>query len=354
MSTNNSIPIGYIANDTLVADKFHMPLICARSGVFIGKFYPSVGLASTQAYVSAWKETAFLHPIFSWSLGTLLHRATACWNLEKTGTRQYPMREKQLMFLAMLHSSGCIRQDIAALPSPKVVEIHFPRLIELLSWKNDQGTTRLQFPRLHVWKGAVGEDEKNPFGNVLAWIAACESVRDEWENLVREGQKKAKSQAQALAMRNIKRAMYQDISLRRLWNWITTQVPGSVLESNSDLQQLFFTSEDQINVWTAEDIEALEDLIIQYCELGNSVSFEVMKRTKQLMNWHQIYYDTFEIIINTDMFSAHKGTPEPKQSDFSTKAEYLVTMARWKLGNRAEQPASSVQEKNRKISAEDL
>lgn len=346
-----------IDNPDQLETKFNFPLTCQRSGLFLGKFFPSVGLASTQPYVQSWKEASFLHPIFSWSLGTLLHRANACWNLEKTGTRQYPMREKQLMFLAMLHASGCIRQDIPALPAPKTVEVHFPRLIELLGWKNDQSSDRLQFPRLHVWKGAIGEDEKNPFGNVSAWIGACESVRDEWNNLVRESHKKAKNQAQALALRNIKRAMYADISLRRLWNWIGTQVPSSILEANADLEQLFFCAEDQIHVWTQEDIEALEDLVIQYCELGNSVSFEVMKRTKQLMSWFSIYHDTFEIVIDSAPFIAHKGMPEPKQSDFTTRAAWLVACARWKLGNRVEGAnagTGTVKEKSRKISAEDL
>lgn len=352
METNK--PVGFSEDNSLASDKFHMPLICARSGVFIGKFYPSVGLASTQAYVQAWKEATFLHPIFSWSLGTLLHRATACWNLEKTGTRQYPLREKQLMFLAMLHSSGCIRQDIPCLPPAKTVEVHFPRLIELLGWKNDQTSERLQFPRLHVWKGAVHEDATNPFATVPAWISACESVRDDWQNVVRESQKRAKGAAQALAMRNIRRAMYADISLRRLWNWVTTQVPQSVLDSNSDLQQLFFCEENQINVWTVEDIEALEDLVIQYCELGNSVSHEVMKRTKQLMTWFQTYYDTFEIVIDSAPFIAFKGAPEPRQSEFSTKSEFLVSLARWKLGNREGAGSEQVKEKINKITVEDL
>ena len=340
--------------ESLAPDKFHMPLVCARSGVFLGKFYPSAGLASTTPYVSAWKETTFLHPIFSWSLGTLLHRSVACWNLEKTGTRTYPMREKQLMFLAMLHASNCIRQDVAGLPSPKIVEVHFARLIELLSWKNDQASERLQFPKLHIWKGAVHEDANNLFGNVPNWISACASVQEDWQTVVRESQKKAKAQAHALAMKNIRRAMYQDINIKRLWNWITTQVPESVLVANDDLQRLFFCEEGQINLWTKEDIEALEDMVIQYCELGTSVSHEVMKHIKRLMHWFEVYYDTFEIIIDSDLFAAHRGVPEPKQSDFTTKAEFLVSLARWKLGNRPQESGGTVKEKTGKITAEDL
>lgn len=343
-------------NTELSSDpKFHMPLVCARSGVFLGKFYPSVGLASTTPYVNAWKETTFLHPIFSLSLSTLLHRATACWTLEKTGTRQFPIQHKQLLLLAMLHASGCIRQDVAGLPSPKIVEIHFPRVIELLGWKNDQASERLQFPRLHIWKGAIREDETNLFANVPMWIGACEGVKEEWESVTRETQKKAKALASAAAMRNIRRAMYQDISLRRLWNWISTQVPETVLVNNPDLQQLFFTTEDQINVWEAEDIEALEDLVLQYCELGNSISHEVMKRTKQLMEWYQLYYDTFEIVVDTTRFEGFKGMPEPQLKDFKTKAEWLVSVARWKLGNsEAVQRKQTLRQSNGKVSAEDL
>ena len=55
-------------------DKFNIPLMCARSGIPLGKFIPSPGLATASPYVKAWKESTFLHPIFSLQFRELFHR----------------------------------------------------------------------------------------------------------------------------------------------------------------------------------------------------------------------------------------------------------------------------------------
>lgn len=314
--------------------RYNIPLACARSGLPLGKFLPSGGLLGTP-YLRAWKESAFLHPIFSLNLSELLHKAMANWQLEKSGTRQYPMREKQLQFLAMLWASGCIKQDAAGLPSPKVVETHFPRLIELLSWKYETASERVSFPKLHVWKGAVGEDQDNIFANVPNWLTVCEAWREEYENVARSRQKEAKKKAHELALRSIRKQMYADLSLRRLWNWIGSQVPQIVLENNPDLEQLFFVEEGQIHVWTIEDIEALEALFLSHCETGTSVSFEVSKRIRQLTEWLNIYNDTFEVVVDASRFVAEwKGVPEPQAQQFPTRAAFLVARARWQLANK--------------------
>lgn len=318
-------------------DKFNIPFVCARSGLLLGKFFPTSSMAGSTPYVQHWKETIQYHPIFSLSFSALLHRANACWQLEKAGSRQFPMLQKQLLFLALLHSSGLIKQDVAGLPSPKIVEIHFSRVLELLGYKNDTNSSRLHLPKLHIWKGAAKEDGTNLFGNIPAWLDACESCKDDYENVARERQKAAKSKAHELALKSIRRAMYSDISLKRLWGWVEAQVPATEFELDETFKQLFFCEENQINVWTEDDIEDLESLILKFCETGNSVSFEVLKRVKQLREWLYIYNDTFEIVTTNVQFAALAGTPEPKISEFKTKAEWLVASARWKLGNQSAQ-----------------
>lgn len=315
-------------------DKFSIPLVCSLSGLFLGKFIPSNGLAVATPYVTAWKQTAFLHPIFSMKLPELIHRANACWNLEKSGTRTFPMQHKQLLMLAMLHASGCIKQDVPALPSPKLVEVHFMSVVEMLGWKQEVNSDRLSFPRLHIWKGAAKEDEASLFGNVPNWLRACADCKDDYENIVRTRQKAAKVKARELALKSIRKSAYADISLKRLWNWVTTQVPQMILENNPDLEQLFFCEESQIHNWQKEDIEAIEDLVLSHCELGNSISHEVSKRIRLLAEWRATYYDTFEIVVETTAFDALRGTPEPTPGSFPTRGAYLVAHARWKLGNK--------------------
>lgn len=316
-------------------DKFKIPLICSRSGLKLGDFVPASGLAAATPYVQAWKASSFLHPIFSLPLESLMSRAEACWQLEKTGTRQFPMQHKQLLFLAMLHASDCIKQDVAGLPTPKIVEVHFPRLIELLGWKHNTNSERIKFPALHVWRGASKEDEYSLFGNVPTWLDVVEVVKEEYENVAKTRMKEARRKAHDLAMKNIRKAMYSDVSLRRLWGWFSAQVPQIILENNADLEQLFFTEEMRIHVWSEEDILAIEDLFLKYCELGNSVSHEFQKQINVLRTWLTVYKDTFEISDATsEQFTEHKGIPEPKPEDFSNRAKFLVASAKWQLANR--------------------
>lgn len=333
-------------------EKAKLPLKCSISGLFLGEFIASQGLALATPYVTAWKQTVFVHPIFSMKLGELLHRAQACWELEKSGTKQFPMLHKQLLFLAMLHASGCIRQETPGLPAPRIVETHFSRLIEMLSWKHETASDRVHFPKLHIWKGAAKESEYSLFSGVEVWLTACEVCKEEYESVSRERMAKVKAKAKELALKNIRSAMYKDISLKRLWNWVTSQVPSSVVENNPDLEQLFFTEESQIHLWTKEDIEALESLVLKYCELGNSVSYEVSRRIRQLENWRAIYFDTFEIVVDSEKFAEHRGQQEPRIEDFPTKAAFLVARARWSLANKAAPAPEKTSSK--KITGDDL
>lgn len=325
--------------------EYSIPLVCAISGITLGKFVPATNLrAGTSPYLKSWKETTFFHPIFSMSFSALLHRAHADWLLEKSGTQKLPMPEKKLQFLALLHSSECIRQDFPCLPSDRVVELYMSNLLEVLDWLHDTHSQQLHFPRLHIGK-IESNKEIDPFSVVPAWLAACEVCKDEWENRVREKQKVAKQKAAVLAMKSIRKQMYQDISLKRLWNWVGAQVPSFVMEDNADLEQLFFTEEAKIAVWEKEDIVALEDLILTHCETGNSISFEVFKRIKVLKDWLHAYTDTFEIEV-VDQFKEMKGLEEPKLEQFSNRATWLVAHARWKLGNRQDTSSSSASSAN--------
>lgn len=345
-----SAPLRLPAESKREDDKWNIPLICARSGVKLGKFIPASGMKPTP-YVHAWKTSTFLHPVFSLELPALISRATACWQLEKAGMRQYPMLDKQLLFLAMLHSSNCIKQDVAGLPSAKVVETCFPRLIELLGWKHDTASDRVSFPKLHIYRSR-SEEEFGLFSTVSSWLDLCEVCKDDYENTARTRQREAKRKAYEMSLKNIRRQMYSDISLKRLWKWFETQVPQMILENNSDLEQLWYSEESRIQVWTAEDIEALEGLFLKHCEIGNSVSHEFNKRIQQLGEWLRIYNDTFEIVETEKvLFPESVGVPEPKSEDFpGNRAGFLVARARWQLANKP----SNVQKASKGGQGDDL
>ena len=280
-----------------------------------------------------WNETIMLHPIFSLGFQALFYKAESVWRLEKSGSKQYSMQYKQLLFLSLLHTAEVIHQEYPCLPSPRVVEIYFGQLLDILSWKHEVNSEHANLPRIRISK--YKDSDKDPFLVVESWVAACEVCRDEWENKVREHQKKAREKAKILAMRNIKRQHYQDISLRRLWNWFGTQVPQFAFEQHETLESLFFTTEDKIHLWDLSDIDVLDSLLIRHCEIGNSISHEVTKRLNQLRQWHYVYTDTFEIVIDGDRFAEHRAKPEPTPKEFANRAQFLVAHAKWTLANRA-------------------
>lgn len=326
------------------SSKFRISLTCAFSGLHIGDFSPNVGIYQKHSvdgmspYVKGWKETILIHPIFSISMSALLHRATSTLQLEKSGKAHFPILQKQLLMLAMLHAGDCIHQDLPCLPSPRITDSYFGNVLEMLGWKQEINSERLHFPKLHIWKGAAREMEKDPFAQIPMWLKLCVEVKEEYENVVRTRQKAAKQQAAVLAMKNIKRNLYEDISIRRLWNWLEVQIPQ--MEMYDEYKDIFFCAEKNINVWTHDDIDSLEEVFLKYCETGNSISHEVSKHLKQLHTWLSIYEDTFEILIE-DKFPELRGKPAPEPRNFPNRAAFLVAQAKWSLAQKAA-PAAKV------------
>lgn len=338
--------------------KFRIPFVCRRSGLKLGDFFPVSSLAGTSPYVHAWKETALYHPIFSLSLPAIIHRATAWHQLEKTGTRKFPMLQKQLLMLAMLHASGCIKQDIPALPSPRITDTFFGQVLEMLGWKNEISSDRLKLPMLHIWKGAAREMQADPFSQIPIWLKACASVKDDYENTVRTRQRAAKQQAANLAMKSIRRNMYEDISLRRLWNWMEAQIDSSLLSTDDSEKELFFVSEKNIQLYTHDEIDDLERLFLENCETGNSISHEVSRRINKIRSQLRIYEDTFEIQVDgATLHPEFHGQPAPEPSQFRNRVEFLVAKAKWELANKGASVPATVPtnaSKSMKIKDEDL
>lgn len=328
-----------MSTERTVAPKPQINLICSRSGLNLGSFQPAdYSSLGTSPFVAQWKKTSFMHPVFNLSFADVVRKATACWMLEKQGDKRYTMQYKQLIMLALLHSSGCIKQDVPALPSPKAVELYFSKLIEIMDWKLEVSTDRLSLPRFHVWKGAANENASDPFVTLDAWIKACEACKEEYETVTRTRKADAKEKARTLAMRSIRASLYQDLSLRRLWNWLEAQVDSMEMSNNAELETLFFCTDSNIGAWDLEDIQALEDLFIANCELGNSISHEIQKRISHLRSQREAYSDAFEIVVG-DEFPEWKGLSKPERKDFSSNAEFAVASARWMLANR--NPATS-------------
>jgi len=338
-------------------DRFHIPFVCKYSGLLLGKFYPNTGLYNKTTmdgmspYVRNWQETVTLHPIFSVSVSALLIRARETFMLQKAGKLNFPMQQRQLMMLAMLHAGDAIVQDFPLLPEPRIADTYFAEVLEMIAWKHEVASTRLHFPRLHIGKDSG-------FEQVPIWLKVCASCREEYENVVRTRQKAAKVKASEMAIKSLRKNLFENISLRRLWNWMEVQIPAMEIDSWPEVKELFFVDEKNIHAWTQSEVDTLEEIFLEFCEVGNSISHEVSKRIEEIRRWLSLYEDTFEILV-TDQFPEWKGVPAPKAVDFPAKKDFLVAEAKWRLANRVQtvvQPAAKPARKSSitKITDEDL
>lgn len=323
--------------------RFSIEMRCTRSGLVLGKFFPNTGLYNENVkgqsmegmspYVRDWKQTQSFHPIFSVSWVGLDSRISSCYQLEKAGKISYPMWQKQLHLLAMMYATDSIVQDVPALPSPKMTEAHFADVLALCQWKMNVASSRIAFPKLHVWKGAAGEFVGDLFQQLPVWIRLCKEVQDEWANAVRERSRLARKAAQDLAMKNIRKLAYEDISLRKLWNWMEVQIPSKEHADWPEMKDLFFVKDSEIHLWTPSEIETLEEIFLEFCEVGNSVSHECGKRINAIRKMKRDYDDTFEI-TKGEQFPELRGTKKPEKKDFPSLGAFYVAEAKWNLANR--------------------
>ena len=341
---------------TVAVDRFNIPFVCKYSGLLLGNFYPNVGLYNKTTvdgmspYVRNWKETVTLHPIFSVGTSALLIRARETWMLQKAGKINFPMQQRQLMMLAMLHAGDAILQDFPLLPEPRIADTYFAEVLEMITWKQEVASTRLHFPRLHIGKDSG-------FEQVPIWLKVCASCREDYENVVRSRQKAAKVKATEMAIRSLRKNLFENISLRRLWNWMEVQIPAMEIDAWPESKELFFCDEKNIHAWTQSEVDTLEEIFLEFCEVGNSISHEVSKRIEEIRRWLSLYEDTFDILV-TDQFPEWKGLDAPIAASFPTKKDFLIAEAKWRLANRVQQtvkPAPKVVRKSTlKITDEDL
>jgi len=314
----------------------NIPLFCKFSGLRLGEFVANVavyGTDGTSPYIKNWKQETLLHPIFSLSTSALLHKAKSNAMLEKEGKKPWPMQQKQLAMLALLHSEDFLVQDLPCLPPPHVADTFIAEVIVLVDYKLSINSQRLHFPRLHIWK-------ESGFEQIAPWLKVCNDCIADYESTVRVTQREAKQKAAALAMRSIRKNMYEDVSLRRLWSWVDAQMPNHLNSELNDAKDLFFAAEKNIQNWSLTEIDDLEALFLEHCETGNSISYEVSKRLAELKRWLNVYQDTFEIII-PEQDAALVGIPAPLAKDFTSKAAFYVAEAKWKLANKAASKTAS-------------
>lgn len=341
----------------------HMTIYCARTGVAIATM-ELLQQAGKLPYLSQWKDSQAFHPLFSLSQNQLLAWTRKNWNYlfrNKTVDRVSDVQKQQfqIAFLAILHTLNCIDQKIPALPDFHVVNTNMQRLLELAYWYNYLDSKRFRFPTLRINK-LNGNSALHDIG---AYFDVCDSVRHDWQSTKEAKLEDAKLEAAARAEKAVRSSHVRAISKKALWNWFLSSLASSNskkymlpewLEWKEDSAKLWFATENQQLSYSVDDVDTIEEVFIDTCTLGTTVSHAFTKELERIRNAIKSHNEVFEIDWSTigqsnvqrvdaegnkietlaDIVGPDKPGDEPKLNEFNSRTDYIRAKAKWDIACR--------------------
>jgi hypothetical protein len=315
-------------------------LCCRISGIPLFAAKPLVSF-SLAPHIFSQIAPDLVHPYYKLSLSQLLDKAVRYIHSE-----DQTQRPPRILFSALAHALGHIKQGSPGLPSATVVAASFNRLVELAAWKHNLAKT-CKFPDLHLTRVNANEQ----WQNIAVWIDNCFEIRREWETRVRKYKNEQEIEAAQHALKAIRDEVYVNLDIKKLWNWIALQLDASGTATGriETFRQLFLYGDINVELWTIDDIEDLQEAVLMHCDVGNSIMFAVNKIITNLRIVIRDFYSSFvvlddfdasdsdsnipDIIRDADRQIAALGTlpPSPQRSAFSTATAHAVAQAKWNI-----------------------
>lgn len=328
-------------NNGLVRTQIH-PLICQRTGLTLGSL-TVITVAGHVPFLSQWKDTQALHPLFSLESGALLKFAHNAWtnfcNLtveEATNAQLTDKQEKilQVTALSLLHNLSEVRQDTVWLPTIQEVSSCWSSLLQLSHWKNYLESKRFRFPAVRISKFNKGID-------LQSYLQDCWQVKKDYESKVREGveaEKLASAEKALVALRNdlVTKAPK---SKKLLWRWFLAHIPQRYARDTEDWMWDLFDAETEaeISEFTIADIDLFEEIVLCEIPTGSSVSHAFLERLAHKRKVLTTRFHTFEIlvpqIVQDQKDSGEISETQPVLSDYPSKVAFLIATAKWKLAH---------------------
>lgn len=318
------------------------PLICSRTGLTVGAITVE-RVAGHVPFLSQWRDTQVLHPLFSLEPIPLIKFSRNLWDhfcsLSPEEAANVGLTDKQELLLrisslAMLHHLSDVEQSTVWIPTLAEVSNNWNSLLQLSYWKNYLESKRFRFPALRISKFNKGID-------LTGYIQDCWAVKKDYENKVREAVEieKAKSAESALKVLRDDLAGKAPRSKKLLWRWFLAHIPSRYdRDTNGWMWDLFDAeTETEISEFTMADIDLFEQIVLAEVELGSSISHAFLQRLAQKRTLLEQKHHTYEILV-PDMIVAGVADgsiseTEPLLADFPTKTKWIIAHAKWKLAH---------------------
>lgn len=318
------------------------PLICQHTGLMLGSLQV-ITVAGHVPFLSQWRETQALHPLFSLESGALLKFARNAWNNfcaltpEEASNASFTDRQEKILqvtALALLHSIADVKQDTHWLPTIQEVSSCWSSLLQLGHWKNYLESQRFRFPALRISKFNKGID-------LQAYLQDCWKVKKDYESKVREGVEAEKLRSAEMALVALRNDLVTKApkSKKLLWRWFLAHIPSRYSKDTDGWMWELFDAEteSEVSEFTIADIDLFEEIVLCEIPTGSSVSHAFLERLSYKRKILTNRFQTFEILVPT-LISEQKaaGTisaTEPVLSEYPSKVKWMVAHAKWKLAH---------------------
>lgn len=300
-------------------------------------------VAGYQPFITDWKNTQSLHPLFSMTDGALLKFARNTWDyfcsltpeeaadVELTAKQE---RMLQVTALALLHKLTDVEQSMAWLPPINDVYNCWSSLIQLSNWKHWLESQRFSFPTLRISRNNQGI-------NLQSYMQDCWGVKKTYESAVREQEEKEKLKSAEAALVGLRDDLVRKTprSKRLLWRWLVAHMPARY---DADMEGWMWTlydaeTYDEVSKFTMADIDMFEEIVLNEVNVDNSVSHAFLQKLAHKRKLLEDKESTYEIVIPRaiELAKAAGDIPEtePKQADYPTRVKFIVAHAKWRLAH---------------------
>ena len=308
---------------------------------------------STSAMLSSgvMAPVSCIHPIFYADL-EYLGKIYDAWAEGKLPE----VRDQRLLFLALLNSTDHIDWYCAADPKAGTVAKYMESLFDHVQWMRDIMLPRLSLPRFAI------NHHTSKLTTIEGWLEAWDEVRNDFERgyLSRSEQEKAARKQQALDLLSEKRAKDDTSKTRHLaylktladWAAVAIKFPNSV---ESYWKQIIRCQSARAALdFRPVDVEELLEHITEMGDYNSTHYFALLTQVKKVLS------DSKGESISDLDFAALLTDPElpvstyrapststeaaeiarqvgmaplmtPKESDYTSKTQYMIAVARYNL-----------------------
>lgn len=329
-------------------------LYCQYTGTPIASI-ALIHQAGRAPYLKEWQQSIVVHPLFSLSTPAILSWTRKNWNRIFRGASDHASPTErlqfQIAFVAVLRTLDSIKQECPILPSFDTCQRHMQQLLELAYWKFYLDSQRFRFPTLRINK----LNANIALEDIGAYFAVCNSVRADWETKRDALAEEAKIETARRVERLVRGSHVKAVSRKALWNWFIASISvknkkkfelDEWKEWLADSSKLWFASDNIRLQFSLDDVQSIEDVFIQECELGTTISHTFQKELNSIratisnhlsmwdIDWDETNNGPSRVsadgTVQIPARPAEPG-PEPHISAYRSRFDYLKALATWKM-----------------------